>query len=96
MLGIAELHTFHPEKELIDLGTHTLAMYTWPKPQDIKAHVLIVHGLGEHMGRYKQLTYSLYQAGYAVHAYDQIGHGLSSGARGDIDCPNRLTMDLKK
>jgi len=46
--------------------------------------VLIVHGLGEHCGRYARLATRLNAAGYAVRAYDQYGHGESSGPRGGL------------
>lgn len=96
MSTIAVQHTFKPVIENLELGTHTLALYHWPHPgKRIKASVMLVHGLGEHMGRYNHLAYVLHQAGYEVMAYDHMGHGLSSGLSGDIDQSNRLTEDLK-
>ncbi len=96
MSTIAVQHTFKPVIENLELGTHTLALYRWPRPdKHIKASVMLVHGLGEHMGRYNHLAYVLHQAGYEVMAYDHMGHGLSSGVTGDIDQSNRLTEDLK-
>ena len=96
MSTIAVQHTFKPVIENLERGTHTLALYRWPQPaKHIKASLMLVHGLGEHMGRYNHLAYVLHQAGYEVMAYDQIGHGLSSGVTGDIDQSNRLTEDLK-
>ena len=96
MSTIAVQHTFKPVIENLELGTHTLALYRWPRPdKHIKASVMLVHGLGEHMGRYNHLAYVLHQAGYEVMAYDHMGHGLSSGVTGDIDQSNRLTDDLK-
>ena len=95
MAGNQEIRLFKPLIEYLELGTHTLAKYTWPSPANEKAKILLVHGLGEHIGRYNKLAYNLFLAGYAVHGYDQYGHGLSSGARGNIDTHNRLTEDLK-
>ncbi len=96
MSAIAVQHTFKPVIENLELSTHTLALYRWPRPdKHIKASVMLVHGLGEHMGRYNHLAYVLHQAGYEVMAYDHMGHGLSSGVTGDIDQSNRLTEDLK-
>jgi alpha-beta hydrolase superfamily lysophospholipase len=46
--------------------------------------VLIVHGLGEHAGRYAPLARWLNGRGYAVRAYDLYGHGSSSGRRGHL------------
>jgi acylglycerol lipase len=48
-----------------------------------KATVLLVHGIGEHSGRYQALVSHLCSAGYAVRAFDLRGHGRSDGSRGD-------------
>jgi alpha-beta hydrolase superfamily lysophospholipase len=72
-----------------------LAVYDW----DLPAHkplgtVLLVHGLGEHAGRYGEVAANLHQWGFAVRAYDQQGHGRSDGARGDLLRPGSLQADL--
>jgi alpha-beta hydrolase superfamily lysophospholipase len=46
--------------------------------------VALVHGLGEHSGRYERLAARFTDAGIAVSAIDLRGHGNSPGARGDI------------
>lgn len=72
-----------------------LAVYDWilPATQPL-ATVLLVHGLGEHAGRYGELAANLHQWGFAVRAYDQQGHGQSEGARGDMLRPGSLQADL--
>ena len=49
------------------------------------ASVLLVHGLGEHSGRFEHVGEQLARSGLDVHAYDHRGMGGSGGARGDID-----------
>ena len=68
----------------------------WPasRPEAARGQVLIVHGLGEHAGRYGELAANLHQWGFAVRAYDQQGHGQSEGARGDMLSPGSLQADL--
>lgn len=44
--------------------------------------VVLVHGLGEHSGRYEKLIKMLNDAGFAVHTFDWPGHGRSGGKRG--------------
>ena len=44
----------------------------------------MVHGLGEHSGRYAQWADWLNQAGYSVLSYDLRGHGKSGGLRGHV------------
>ena len=50
----------------------------------IKGVLALVHGLGEHSGRYCAVFKSLTAAGYAVFAFDNQGHGKSEGQRGHI------------
>jgi len=56
--------------------------------------VLVVHGLGEHAGRYDGLAHILNAWGFSVRSYDQYGHGESDGMRGGLPHPNRLLDDL--
>jgi alpha-beta hydrolase superfamily lysophospholipase len=56
--------------------------------------VLLVHGLGEHAGRYAELACELRNWGFAVRAYDQRGHGLSGGPRGGLTHDTALLDDL--
>ena len=44
--------------------------------------VILVHGLGEHSGRYGRLIEMLNDAGFAVYVFDWPGHGRSHGKRG--------------
>jgi len=50
------------------------------KPE--KGWVVLVHGLGEHSGRYGKLIRTLNENGFAVYAFDWPGHGRSPGKRG--------------
>lgn len=49
------------------------------------AEVVIVHGQGEHSGRYEHVGSILAEGGLSVRSYDLIGHGASGGRRGDIE-----------
>jgi alpha-beta hydrolase superfamily lysophospholipase len=61
----------------------TIHTRRWEPDGPIKAVVGLVHGLGEHSGRYGDLAARLTDAGYAVEAFDLRGHGASGGRRGD-------------
>lgn len=58
------------------------------------ASVLIVHGLGEHSGRYEAVGDQLTTAGLEVFAYDQRGMGGSGGRRGDVERWSLFLDDL--
>ena len=56
----------------------------WQPTGAPRGAIALVHGLGEHSGRYERLAERFTDAGYAVWAIDLRGHGKSPGARGDI------------
>lgn len=73
----------------------TLLLRHWPLPDATRrATVLLVHGLGEHSGRYAAVAQHLNDWGCVVQAYDHHGHGGSSGVRGALPQENRLLTDL--
>lgn len=53
----------------------------WLPAGTVKAVLLVVHGLGEHSGRYMNVVNHFVPLGYAIYALDHIGHGKSEGAR---------------
>jgi acylglycerol lipase len=73
-----------------------LAIYhqSWLPSGPPQAVVLLVHGLGEHSGRYRHVAEALTDAGYAVHALDHRGHGRSGGRRVYVRSYRELTDDL--
>ncbi|MBI4341394.1 MAG: alpha/beta fold hydrolase [Candidatus Omnitrophica bacterium] len=59
------------------------------KPPQARSTLVIIHGFGEHGGRYADVADALAAEGLCVAAPDLCGHGRSSGARGDIgDIPS--------
>ena len=73
-----------------------LAVQDWVLPGGVPVRglVLIVHGLGEHAGRYDHVAQRLNAWGFSVRSYDQYGHGDSNGTRGALPQPDRLLDDL--
>lgn len=62
-----------------------LFQQTWLPDGEARAVIALVHGIGEHSGRYAYLVKRLTDAGFAVAAFDNRGHGRSQGQRGHID-----------
>ena len=60
----------------------------------VRGAVLLVHGLGEHAGRYAHVAGLLNDWGFQVVGYDHYGHGASPGKRGTLSSPTRLQDDL--
>jgi len=73
----------------------TLHLHRWPCDAP-RGAVLIVHGLGEHGGRYAPVAAQLNSAGWSVFAHDQRGHGRSGGARGGIASDAAMLDDLAR
>jgi alpha-beta hydrolase superfamily lysophospholipase len=70
-----------------------LHLQSWPLAAP-RGSVLIVHGLGEHIGRYAHVARQLNGWGWQVLGYDQRGHGRSGGARGRLHQADDLLHDL--
>lgn len=83
---------------LTTLDGQRLHVQHWPAPGPAAARgtVLIVHGLGEHIGRYAHVAAQLNAGGWRVVGYDQRGHGRSDGPRGKINTADDLLRDLSQ
>jgi alpha-beta hydrolase superfamily lysophospholipase len=57
--------------------------------------LVLVHGLGEHSGRYDHVGAWLAARDCVVHAFDQRGHGRSDGPRGHATAFSQLLDDLE-
>ena len=73
-----------------------IVIQDWPLASSLalRGVVILVHGLGEHAGRYDHVARRLNTWGFAVCGYDQCGHGESGGPRGGLPTDTRLLDDL--
>jgi alpha-beta hydrolase superfamily lysophospholipase len=67
----------------------------WLPARDPKALLLVVHGIGEHSGRYTNLVNYFVPKGYAVYSFDHRGHGKSEGLRGYVERFSYYLNDLE-
>jgi len=67
----------------------------WKNDSNIKAVLVIVHGFGEHSGRYMNVVNHFIPNGYCIYSYDLRGHGQSPGQRGYIKDWKEYREDLK-
>lgn len=75
----------HVESSFAGVGDLELHARTWLPDAPSRAVLVLVHGVGEHCGRYMNLVRPLVDEGYAVYSFDQRGHGASPGRRVHID-----------
>ncbi|TMA22376.1 MAG: lysophospholipase [Deltaproteobacteria bacterium] len=59
------------------------------------AHIALLHGYAEHLGRHSEVTRALVAARYAVHLLDVRGHGQSGGKRAHVDRFEDYLADLE-
>ena len=65
----------------------------WAPDSPPRAAVVLIHGLGEHTGRYAHVGEALSGAGFALLGYDLRGHGRSQGKRGHTPSYDHLLDD---
>ena len=73
-------------------GTDQLKLFgqVWSPIQEPIAVIALVHGMGEHSGRYRRLAEFFTSHNIAVITFDQRGHGKSEGKKGHITHFNQL------
>lgn len=67
----------------------------WEPDSNPKALVALVHGLGEHTGRYEHVAKAFTDAGYAMVGFDLRGHGKSTGIRGHFPSLDAVMQDIR-
>jgi len=75
-----------------------LNMYaqSWEPEGKPKAVVCLVHGLGEHSGRYAHVGKAFADAGFALAGFDLRGHGKSGGPRGHTPSYEAIMDDISQ
>lgn len=78
--------------EIKQYPTGRTAVYRFDAPGIPRATIILVHGFGEHAGRYKLWATRFNEEGISVRLFDLPGHGLSEGKRGSMS-PMPLIYD---
>lgn len=68
----------------------------WAPKGKPKAAIALVHGLGEHTGRYAHVGAALAEKGYALLGFDLRGHGKSGGPRGHLPSFEAFMTDIDR
>jgi acylglycerol lipase len=71
-------------------------MQGWEPDTGPKALLALIHGLGEHTGRYAHVGRVMTDAGYAMAGFDLRGHGKSGGARGHFPSLDTVMQDIQE
>ncbi len=76
-------------------GSVSLFCTSWQPEASPKAVIFIVHGLGEHLGRYEEMAKKFVDGQIAVFAFDHRGHGQSEGKRGHCQSIVQFVEDVE-
>ena len=78
-------------------GVGGLELYwqSWRGEYAFRAALAIIHGFGEHSGRYANVVSHFIPQGYAIYGFDLRGHGRSPGQRGHINSWDEYRKDVK-
>lgn len=72
----------------------TLWYQEWTPEAKPIGTIALVHGMGEHSGRYQHLAETLNQEGFVFLTFDLRGHGRSEGKRGHTPSYDALMKDI--
>jgi alpha-beta hydrolase superfamily lysophospholipase len=84
----------HIENSFKSVRNASIYYQAWIPEGEVKAVLLVVHGLGEHSGRYMNVVNHFVPLGYAVYSLDHLGHGKSEGEREILERFNDYTDTL--
>jgi alpha-beta hydrolase superfamily lysophospholipase len=76
--------------ELRNYPSGKTACYNFEAQDGPRAAILLVHGLGEHAGRYSGWAERFNERGVTLNAFDLPGHGRSEGQWGVIPSPEKV------
>jgi len=74
---------------------HHRLYYESYRPNRSKAVLIFVHGLNEHVGRYKHVV-QYFKNIYSIYLFDHRGHGRSDGIRSHVEDFNHYINDLNE
>jgi len=72
-----------------------LRTYRWPSRVATRAHLLLIHGIAEHVGRHAHVASRLSSSGIETHAFDLRGFGESGGRQAYVDRWSRYHDDVE-
>ena len=72
----------HEKTILTAQDGHEIHLRAWKPEGDPVGAIQLLHGLGEHIGRYERFALAAVGRGYTVYGHDHRGHGASEGERG--------------
>ncbi|WP_242344676.1 alpha/beta hydrolase [Anaeromyxobacter terrae] len=82
------------EEGFLNSADHLRLFWQRFTPPSPRATVVVLHGAGDHSGRYPAVTTALVRAGFQAALVDLRGHGQSDGQRWHVDSFGDYVADL--
>lgn len=82
------------EEGFLNSSDHLRLFWQRYTPASPRGTVVVLHGAGDHSGRYPAVTTALVRAGFQVALVDLRGHGQSDGRRWHVDAFSDYVADL--
>jgi alpha-beta hydrolase superfamily lysophospholipase len=86
----------HEEHSWTTFDGITVYAQSWAPDSPPRAAIALVHGLGDHSGRYPAVVDGLVDAGFAINGFDERGHGRTGGPRVHAPSYEALMKDIDR
>jgi alpha-beta hydrolase superfamily lysophospholipase len=90
----------HSEYDWLSAGNKRIFAQSWVPDDNLKGMINLIHGLGEHSGRYARWAALFVQAGYGMLVADLPGHGRTEGRKAHVKnyqvLLNQIELTLRK
>jgi len=83
-----------PSEWAFDGAQGSIHAQSWSGSAEPTHVVVLVHGYGEHIGRYNHVAAALIANGAVVYGMDHVGHGNSDGARAIVTDFDEVVADV--
>ncbi len=82
------------EESFNGVGNIEIYYQNWSPDLNSRGVIALVHGMGEHSGRYMNVVNYFVPLGYTVYGFDHRGHGKSQGKRGHVMSWSEFRQDV--
>ena len=83
-------------KNILSKYGYKIFLRSWSTDRPPSHNILIIHGLGEHSGRYDEFANFFLKKNIGVFAFDLVGHGKSEGVKGHVSKIENFIDDIEE
>jgi len=83
-------------KNILSKYGYNIFLRSWSTYKNPSHNIVIIHGLGEHSGRYDEFANFFLKKNIGVFAFDLVGHGKSEGIKGHVSKIQNFIDDIEE